>query len=125
MKKYLYELTQNFTNTHIAVLSLLTSPKNHQLQLIHDILYINQKMKEINDFAYIDINNELSNQKYYYDDVHLNDDGYHILCRILDNYVTFVDGILHDESCNQGKSERSRDFEITLYSNPAANRIST
>jgi lysophospholipase L1-like esterase len=105
MEKYLYEFRQNFTNTHIAFLSLLTSPNNHQLQLIDDVLYINKKMKEksakqqscskcfstINDFAYIDINKELSNQKYYYDDVHLNDEGYHKLNIILDNYVTYFE----------------------------------
>ena len=92
MEKYLYEFRQNFTNTHVAVLSLLTSPKNHQLQLIDNVLYINQKMKENNDnIAYIDINHELTNQKYYYDDIHLNKDGYYILCRILDNYVTYFE----------------------------------
>jgi lysophospholipase L1-like esterase len=93
IKNYLLEFTQNFTDTHVVVLSLLTSPKNHQLQLIDDVLYINQKMEENNDnIAYIDINHELTNQKYYYDDIHFNEDGYYILCRILDNYVSFIDG---------------------------------
>ena len=112
MEKYLYEFTQNFTNTHIVVLSLLTSPKNHQLQLIDDVLYINQKMKEFNDFTYIDINKELSNQKYYYDDVHLNDEGYHKLNRILDNHV------LVSKSCKTRPT-------LPVYRNSTTNRIRT
>jgi lysophospholipase L1-like esterase len=88
IERYLYEFTQNFTDTHIAVLSLLTSPMNHQLQLIDDVIYINRKMKELEGVSYIDINDELSNKRYYYDDIHPNEEGYRILNRILNNYVT-------------------------------------
>lgn len=87
--KYVYEFKQNFTHTTILVLSLLTSPKNHQLKLIDDVLYINRKMKELDNIHYIDINGVLSDTKFYYDDIHFNSRGYEILNLILADFITF------------------------------------
>lgn len=89
IEKYLYEFQQNFTDTTVVVLSLLTSPKNHQLKLIDDVLYINQKIKELDNIHFIDVNPVLSNPKYYYDDIHFNGWGYTILNQILDDFISF------------------------------------
>ena len=94
IENYLHEFTQKFMNTQVIVLSLLSSPQNHKLQLIDDIHYINQKMKDNNNVTYIDVNNELLDQKYYFDDgVHLNYLGYRKLNSILETYIFGQDSV--------------------------------
>jgi lysophospholipase L1-like esterase len=87
IKNYIYDFKHNFVKTNIIILSILTSPKNYELELIDDIQYINYELEKINDIYYLDITTELLDKNYYYDDVHLNIDGYTKLNTILNIFI--------------------------------------
>jgi lysophospholipase L1-like esterase len=85
IEKYIYEFKKKFPNTNIIILSILTSPKNYELNLIDKIRYINNKLKNIDNIYYLNINRQLSNKKYYSDGTHFNSIGYKKLSELLNN----------------------------------------
>jgi lysophospholipase L1-like esterase len=87
IEQYIDKFQKIFPNTKIIILSILTSPRNHELNLIDDIQYINQKLKKINNIYYLNINRQLTNKKYYYDNIHLNNDGYEKLNNLLNKLI--------------------------------------
>jgi len=87
IEKYINKFQKIFPNTKIIILSILFSPKNYELNLIDKIRYINNKLKKIDDIYYLNINRQLSNSKYFSDDVHLNLEGYKKLNNILSNII--------------------------------------
>lgn len=88
IQNFINKFQELYPDTKIIILSILLSPKNHQLNLIDDIQYINSHLKKINKIKYININREISHKKYYIeDDVHLNIFGYEKLNKILNNNI--------------------------------------
>ena len=88
---FLQQFHEYFSQTHIFVLSILYSPKNHILQLFPQIEYINSQLKTIvanhnNFFHFIELHHNISDNMYYENDsVHLNKHGYEILQQIILN----------------------------------------
>jgi lysophospholipase L1-like esterase len=87
IEKYIYKFKKQFPNTKIIILSILFSPKNYELNLIDKIRYINNKLKNIDNIYYLNINRQLSNKKYYSDGTHFNYMGYKKLNDILSNII--------------------------------------
>jgi len=55
IQNFINKFQELYPKTKIIILSILTSPKNHQLNLIDDIQYINSNIKKINNIQYVNI----------------------------------------------------------------------
>ena len=84
IRRFITLFQEKFPSTKILVLSLLTSPENHKLDIIDDIHYINRNLKKIDGIKYVNANRELSKPQYYLEDgVHLNSIGYEKMNQII------------------------------------------
>ena len=84
IRRFIALFQAKFPSTKILVLSILTSPENHRLDIIDDIRSINRSLKQIDGVKYINVNRELSRPTYYLEDgVHLNSAGYNKIDQII------------------------------------------
>jgi lysophospholipase L1-like esterase len=88
IKIFINTFQELYPTTKIIIISILLSPKNYELNLANDIQFINQHLKKITNILFINVNRELSHEKYYIkDNVHLNNIGYDKLNNILEQII--------------------------------------
>lgn len=91
--KFIDLLKKMFKKSTIILISVIKSPIMHELNKIKNINYFNKKLLEYSNIEkkiiYVNVNKNLNNKiKYFKEDkLHLNEDGYKIMNKIIENII--------------------------------------